>query len=67
VEFFPATRQYEFGAECIEDLRRGVEIAERGDLGCDGPPRSVQVQGVGGQDNFELDVSISLASLILID
>jgi hypothetical protein len=62
VEFFPADRQYEIVIICAECLRGGVEVAKRGDLGCDGPPRSVQVQSVGGQDNFELKVSVSSPS-----
>ena len=47
MELFPATHQYVLEALGIEYSRGGVEVAERGDLGSDSPPRSVQVQGVG--------------------
>lgn len=57
MELFPATNQYVLEALGIEHSRGGVEVAERGDLGGDSPPRSVQVQGVGSQDDFELYVS----------
>jgi len=66
VEFFPATRQCDLGVASADHLRGGVEVAERGDLGCNGPPRSVQVQGVGSQDDFDLRVSVPHVSVNMI-
>ena len=57
MEFFPADRQYDIVIIRAGYLRGGVEVAKGGDLGSDSPPRSVQVQGVGSQDDFELYVS----------
>jgi len=40
--------QYDESRSEESDSRRGIEIAERCDLGCDSPPGSVQVQSMSG-------------------